>query len=215
MNFHNIESSEFLTLFHSGQAIIIPFKEVTPIEMDYVRRITEILLQDKKLTKFFAFTHTVIKEFMQNGIKATQKRIYFKNQGLDIDKNQKQAIDKFKESISNGNIQSLLLMGGMEFLVELTFKEVDNRYMLISVRNHGEMNAGEMKNVNFMIDRGKRTNEVSDLLSDDTSNKEGGGLGLSMIVILMKKLGLYAECLYYEAKDSFTSFNMQIPYNIN
>lgn len=212
MNFHNFDSIEFLKQLHSGEAIKIPFRQVTPIEMDYVRIITESILQEKQLTHFFAFTHTVIKEFLQNGVKATQKRIYFKNQGLDIDKNNKHAIEQFKESMSNGNIHSHLLTEDMEFLVELSFQEVDHKSVLITVRNHGEMNAGEIKNVNFMIERGRRTGEVSDLLSDETSNKEGGGLGLSMIVILMKKLGLTPDCLYYDVKDSFTSFNMRIPY---
>ena len=143
-----------------------------------------------------------------------KKRIFFKNNGLDIDKNQKKAIEQFKESMSNGDIHTHLLSEGMEFLVELGYQEVNEKSLLISVRNHGEMNEGEIKNVNFMIERGRKTNEVSDLLSDETSNKEGGGLGLSMIVILMKKLGLTPDCLYYEVKDSFTSFNVRIPYNV-
>lgn len=212
MNSHNIESPEFLELFHSGKPIRIRFQQVSPIEMDYVRRVTEILLQANHLSNFFAFTHTVIKEFMQNGVKATQKRIYFKNNGLDIDKNHKQAIEQFKESMSSGTIHTHQLSDEMDFLVELNFQEVDKKYFLITVRNHGEMNSSEIKNVNFMIERGRRTDEVSDLLSDETSNKEGGGLGLSMIVILMKKLGLTPDCLYYEVKDSFTTFNVKIPY---
>ncbi|MBP7283549.1 MAG: hypothetical protein KBA66_18330 [Leptospiraceae bacterium] len=212
MNSHNIESPEFMKLFLSGDPVRIRFMQVTPLEMDYVRKITEKLLTEKNLTQFFAFAHTVIKEFLQNGVKATQKRIYFKNNGLDIDQNHHQAVEQFKESISNGNISSHVFTDGMDFLVELSFQEIDKKNILISVRNHGEMNAGEIKNVNFMIDRGRRTSEVSDLLSDETSNKEGGGLGLSMIVILMKKLGLTPDCLYYEVKNSFTSFNIRIPY---
>ena len=214
MNSHNIESAEFLRIFHSGQPVVIKFQQVSPLDMDHVRKVTETLLEEKKLTHFFAFAHTVIKEFLQNGVEATQKRIFFKNNGLDIDKNHKQAIEQFKESMSNGDIHTHLLMEGMEFLVELSFQEVNKNSILIVVRNHGEMNASEIKNVNFMIDRGRKTNEVSDLLSDETSNKEGGGLGLSMIVILMKKLGLTPDCLYYEVKDSFTSFNVRIPYTI-
>ncbi len=213
MNSHNIESTEFVRLFHSGQSINFRFQQVSPLEMEHVRRVTEILLQENNMNHFFAFAHTVIKEFLQNGVKATQKRIFFKNNGLDIDKNHKKAIEQFKESMSNGDIHSHLLMEGMEFLVELSFQEIEQKSLLISVRNHGEMNSGEIKNVNFMIDRGRRTNEVSDLLSDETANKEGGGLGLSMIVILMKKLGLTPDCLYYEVKDAFTSFNVRIPYN--
>lgn len=212
MNSHNIESAEFLQFFHSGQPIRIRFQQVSPIEMDYVRKVTEILLQENHLSNFFAFAHTVIKEFMQNGVKATQKRIYFKNKGLDIDKNHKQAIEQFKESMSNGMIHTHALTDDMDFLVELNFQEIEGKYLLITVRNHGEMNSSEIKNVNFMIERGRKTNEVSDLLSDDTSNKEGGGLGLSMIVILMKKLGLTPDCLFYEVKDAYTSFNVKIPY---
>ena len=215
MLFRSIDSPEFIKLFLSGEPIRIKFKQATPIEMDYVRKVTEKLLTTKNLTQFFAFTHTVIKEFMQNGVKATQKRIYFKNNGLDIDMNHQHAVEQFKESISNGNINSHVLTDGLDFLVELCFQEIEKKSILISVKNHGEMNSGEIKNVNFMIDRGRRTSEVSDLLSDDTSNKEGGGLGLSMIVILMKKLGLTPDCLYYEIKDSFTSFNIRIPYNVN
>jgi hypothetical protein len=213
MNSHNIESAEFIRLFHSGQPINFRFLQVSPVEMEHVRRVTEILLHENNLTHFSAFANTVIKEFLQNGVKATQKRIFFKNNGLDIDKNHKQAIEQFKESMSNGEIHTHLLTKDMDFLVEINFQEIDKKNLLISVRNHGEMNASEIKNVNFMIDRGRRTAEVSDLLSDETSNKEGVGLGLSMIVILMKKLNLTPDCLYYEVKDSFTSFNVSIPYN--
>lgn len=213
MNSHNIESADFIRLFRAGQPVNFRFMQVNPAEMEQVRRVTEILLQENNLTHFSAFANTVIKEFLQNGAKATQKRIFFKNNGLDIDKNHKQAIEQFKESMSSGEIHSHLLTKDMDFLVELNFQEIDKKSLLISVRNHGEMNASEIKNVNFMIDRGRRTAEVSDLLSDETSNKEGGGLGLSMIVILMKKLNLTPDCLYYEVKDSFTSFNVRIPYN--
>ena len=213
MNSHNIESADFIRLFRTGHPVNFRFLQVNPAEMEQVCRVTEILLQENNLTHFSAFANTVIKEFLQNGVKATQKRIFFKNNGLDIDKNHKQAIEQFKESMSSGEIHTHLLSKDMDFLVELNFQEIDKKSLLISVRNHGEMNASEIKNVNFMIDRGRRTAEVSDLLSDDTSNKEGGGLGLSMIVILMKKLNLTPDCLYYEVKDSFTSFNVRIPYN--
>lgn len=172
------------------------------------------LFWKKKIDSFLCLCAHCDKGVLTKWRQSYTKRIFFKNNGLDIDKNHKQAIEQFKESMSNGDIHTHLLMEGMEFLVELSFQEINKNSILIVVRNHGEMNASEIKNVNFMIDRGRKTNEVSDLLSDETSNKEGGGLGLSMIVILMKKLGLTPDCLYYEVKDSFTSFNVRIPYTI-
>lgn len=213
MSSPNTESVDYVRMFRAGKPVVIQFQKLAPTEMENVRKMTEMLLEEKNLNKFFAFASTVIKEFLQNGVKATQKRIFFKNHGFDIDKNHKMDVEKFKESISNGDIHNHQLIDGIDFMVELKIQEYENG-LLISVRNHGEMNENEIKNVNFMIDRGRKTNEVSDLLSDETSNKEGGGLGLSMIVILMKKLGLTPDCLFYEVKNSFTSFNVKIPYNI-
>ena len=111
--------------------------QVNPAEMEQVRRVTEILLQENNLTHFSAFANTVIKEFLQNGAKATQKQ-FFKNNGLDIDKNHKQAIEQFKESMSSGEIHSHLLTKDMDFLVELNFQEIDKKSLLISVETMGK-----------------------------------------------------------------------------
>lgn len=160
MNSHNIESAEFLRIFHSGQPVVIKFQQVSPLDMDYVRKVTETLLEEK-IDSFLCLCAHCDKGVLTKWRQSYTKRIFFKNNGLDIDKNHKQAIEQFKESMSNGDIHTHLLMEGMEFLVELSFQEINKNSILIVVRNHGEMNASEIKNVNFMIDRGRKTNEVS------------------------------------------------------
>lgn len=197
--------------FHSENGLKLNYKQVSNKELDELYEIAEIILKEKNEIEFKSFLQTVIKELIQNAVKATQKRIYFKKNGIDIKSVNNSDLDKFKESITNGSILALLEEESIDYAAEIIFKDEKNSFK-ISVKNHGEMNSTERKNVEFMFSRGKDVEDVSDLLSEETNNKEGGGLGLSMILILMRKLSIPQENLYFRTNDLYTIFNLIIPY---
>jgi signal transduction histidine kinase len=199
--------------FHSVDGLKLNYRQVTSKELDELYEITEIILKEKKEIEYKSFLQTVLKELIQNAVKATQKRIYFKKFGFDIKKTTVADVDKFKESITNGTIHALMEEDSIDFAAEVCFRD-DKDSFKITVRNHGEMNSLERKNVEFMFTRGRDVEDVSDLLTEETGNKEGGGLGLSMILILMRKLNIPSENLYFRTNDLYTIFTIIIPYKI-
>lgn len=208
------KSKQFLKDFHSDKGIRLTFRKVSPEDLEELYKISDLIISEKNIPQFKSLIHTVLKELIQNAVKATQKRVYYRKNGIDIQKSNSDDIDKFKESFTNGSILALMEEEHIEFAAEVCFID-DKDSFKISVRNHGEMNSVERKNVDFMFNRGKDAEDVSDLLGEEISNKEGGGLGLSMIMILMKKLSIPSENLFFRTNDSFTVFNFIIPYNNN
>ena len=205
------KSNNLMNDFHSENGLKLNYRQVSNKELDELYEITEIILKEKNELEFKSFLQTVIKELVQNAVKATQKRLYFKKNGIDIKVVNNSDLEKFKESITNGSILSIMDEESIDYAVEIIIKDEKDSFK-ISVKNHGEMNSTERKNVEFMFSRGKDAEDVSDLLSEETNNKEGGGLGLSMILILMRKLNIPQENLYFRTNDLYTIFNLIVPY---
>lgn len=205
------KSNNLMEDFLSEKGLKLNYKQVSNKELDELYEITEIILKEKNELEYKSLLQTVIKELVQNAVKATQKRLYFKKNGIDIKSVNNSDLENFKESITNGSIFSIMDEESIDYAVEIIFKDEKDSFK-ISVKNHGEMNSTERKNVEFMFGRGKDAEDVSDLLSEETNNKEGGGLGLSMILILMRKLNIPQENLYFRTNDLYTIFNLIIPY---
>ena len=62
-----------------------------------------------------------------------------------------------------------------------------------------------------MIERGKINSQISDLLGDEVRQREGGGLGLSMIIVLMKNLNIPINNLFFTLKGGHTHFRLKVP----
>ncbi len=205
------KSNNLMNDFISEKGLKLNYKQVSNKELDELYEITEIILKEKNELEYKSFLQTVLKELVQNAVKATQKRFFFKKNGIDIKAVNNSDLENFKESITSGSIFSIMENELIDYAVEIVFKDEKDSFK-ISVKNHGEMNSTERKNVEFMFNRGKDAEDVSDLLTEETNNKEGGGLGLSMILILMRKLNIPQENLYFRTNDLYTIFNLIVPY---
>jgi signal transduction histidine kinase len=208
-----VDPPEYLNAFYMGEPVKILLKKFSFDQLGEVYYILGQLLIAKKLTSYQPFMQTAMKELVQNAIKATRKRIFYKKNNIDIVKEHDRGLELFRESFLEGFAEDYSIEGEVSFTAEVSFYSTERGNILVTVRNYGEMTAEEHNIVNFMIERGKRSNHVSEILGDDVKAREGGGLGLSMVVILAKNAKLPPDCISYKVKDGFTTFYLRLDVN--
>ena len=199
-----------------GDSKTIIIKKFSYDLLGFIYKTSDEILDKNNARIYSSFFHTVLKELVQNAVKATYKRIYYQLNKYDLNTDNSEIKEKFKESYPQFISSFIEVESYYDHLAEVEISRYNKDYILLSVKNECEMISNEKNAVNFMIERGKQKSHVADLLHDElnSTQKEGGGLGISMIIVLLKNLDLPAENFSYESKNGFTEFKVVVPIKI-
>ncbi|MBO4640213.1 MAG: hypothetical protein J5710_10700 [Treponema sp.] len=152
-------------------------------------------------------------ELLDNASKANAKRIYFKEQNLDID-NQKDyasGMKNFKSNLSDNkqHYKDELESGLLQVHLQLSANDV----ISLSVSNNTKITENEYRRIQDKIDKTKNYDNVADAFAD-IDQTEGSGLGIITIVIMLRKLGLTMDCLKFSTTEEETVASIVIPKNL-
>jgi hypothetical protein len=202
-----IEPIDYLNAFQKGESVTIQYRRLHLDDLFKVYNLVDELLISKNLQSYLPYAKTALKEMVQNAVKATQKRVYFQKNGWDIQKDYQIGMKHFSEYMQDS--KNMPLPDGILFSAEIQFiHKAENLDIL--VRNYGEMTEQEKKNLEYMFARGSRMKSVQELLENEVKQKEGGGLGISMILVLGKSLKI-ANPLRFQTQSGFTEFFLTLP----
>ena len=141
----------------------------------------------------------IMKELMNNAVKANMKRLYFNLKHLDINspKDYEKGMLSFKaDTYSRDNTGDDGLFDKLEesgLYVTISFKSTE-KDLSISVANNIPILDSELKKVKERIAKAYEYNDISDAFDDVTDDSEGAGLGLIMAMMLFKNSGLRSDC---------------------
>lgn len=152
-----------------------------------------------------------INELSTNAKKANTKRIYFKEKNLDIDnpRDYEVGMRTFKEETLS-NINYYLQLQKKAGLYVKVMMQVKNDDILIEIRNNSVMTKTEFKRVFDKIARSRQFNTLEEALSQVLDDSEGAGLGLVILILMLKKVGLDDENyqILVEAGETITRITM-------
>ena len=152
-------------------------------------------------------------ELLDNASKANAKRIYFKEQNLDIDNQTDYAsgMKNFKSNLSDNkqHYKDELESGLLQVHLQLSANDV----ISLSVSNNTKITENEYKRIQDKIDKTKNYDNVADAFAD-IDQTEGSGLGIITIVIMLRKLGLTMDCLKFSTTEEETVASIVIPKNL-
>lgn len=133
-------------------------------------------------------------ELTTNAKKANTKRVYFKEKGLVITDaaDYKAGMESFKQdTLTNLNhYVSLQRQAGLYVKLLLQVREGKIK---IEVRNNSELTGFEYKRIHDKHTRAEQYSSLEEALSQLLDDSEGAGLGLVMMVLMLKKIGLVEE----------------------
>lgn len=178
--------------------------------------LTEILTQMNQI-RYVEMLYTIAKELTINGIKANQKRVFFEDMALDItnpehyEKGIKEYSKNFSEKMSDEYGKRCLARG--------VFVNIKLQYcmdgMLLEVMNNTPVLKTEEVRMREKMKKSMGYNDIAEFYMDNMDNTEGAGLGIALIMILMKNEGIDPNLFRIITRDTHTIARIEVPFTDN
>jgi len=178
----------------------------------YIEQVVESFLKNMDQLKLKDYIVYCIQELVVNAKKANTKRVYFSERGLDInnDDDYKTGMEKFKEDTLK-NITHYLQMQKEKGLYIKVILQIKRNTINIEIRNNVTANKMEQLRIHDKMARSRQYDNLEEALSQVLDDSEGAGLGLVILVLMLKKMGLTDEAFTIKSNDRFTAASIAIP----
>jgi putative nucleotidyltransferase with HDIG domain len=155
-----------------------------------------------------------LRELAVNAKKANTKRAYFQEKQLNLDDpaDYSKGMARFKEDTLE-NIQHYLQMQkDMGLYVKVVF-QARGKTFAIGVRNNVEITKVEHIRIYDRIARSRAFNSMEEAFATVLDNSEGAGLGIVILMLMLKKIGLDEDAFTIDVKNGETAATLRVPFN--
>ncbi|GMO29667.1 MAG: HDOD domain-containing protein [Spirochaetaceae bacterium] len=153
-----------------------------------------------------------VQELAINAKKANTKRVYFLEKHLNIEDpdEYREGMINFKKDTLDNMEYYLQIQRDKGFYIKVIYKyEKDS--IVIEVRNNVVVSKIELMRIHDKLARSRKYNSLEDAFSQVLDSSEGAGLGLVVLVLMLKKMGLDEECFEISASEMETMAKLRIP----
>jgi len=180
----------------------------------YIERLLEAFLREMGHDNLKDRISYCLREIALNAQKANIKRVYFLERDLDINnkKDYGEGMKHFKDDTSNNIDYYLKQLKQHSYYVKIVFHTKENNFY-ISVRNNVEITKTEQIRVFDRIARARAFNSVEEAPSTLVDDIEGAGLGIIIIVLMLKRIGLDEDAFDLDFLDGETIATIAIPFS--
>lgn len=179
------------------------------VEENFQRVLVTFLSACDQMHLFNCLSYCTL-ELLSNANKANAKRLYFKEQNLNItnEKDYSSGMENFRAALSGNKIHYMSELESSVLQINLFLSNED--IITVRVSNNTKITPTEYARINEKLSMAKQYKNMEDALScvDQT---EGSGLGLIIIVLMLKELGLSEDSLHFDTTETETVATIEIP----
>ncbi|MDR2110528.1 MAG: HDOD domain-containing protein [Spirochaetaceae bacterium] len=181
------------------------------IEM-YIEQVITIFLKQVDQDKLKDYIVYCVQELAVNAKKANTKRVYFIERGLDLDNpdDYKTGMATFKEDTLGNIVHYLQLQKEKGLYIKLVL-QIKKDIIHIEVRNNVLITKTELIRIHDRLARSRQYDNLEDALAQVLDDSEGAGLGLVILVLMLKKIGLDEDCFDIIGTEKETIARIVIP----
>ena len=183
---------------------------LTPDQKTRFQKILTVFLEECNQMYLYNYLSYCLFELLDNASKANAKRIFFKENNLDInnENDYKNGMKSFRETLTDNNLhyQEKLEKGELRVHLLLTANDI----ISVTVTNNTKITDSEYARILDKIERTKVYQTMADAMAD-IDQTEGSGLGIITVLVMLKKLGLDAEHLKFNTSETETVATIEIP----
>jgi putative nucleotidyltransferase with HDIG domain len=178
----------------------------------YIEEILSIFLKyagKENLKDYIVYS---VLELAANAKKANTKRVYFSECGLDISKDYDYSIgmENFKE-YTHANLSHFLQLQEKKGLYIRLTLQMREDIIQIDIRNNALATHTELSRIHDKMTRSRQYQSLDEAFSQILDDSEGAGLGLIILVLMLKKIGLKEDCFEIGNNEKETIARLRIP----
>ena len=181
---------------------------------EYIEEILNVFLEEFGQNQIKDRIAYCMKELAVNAKKANTKRVYFGEKKLDInnDDHYSTGMKTFKRD-TLGNINYYLQKQKEQKLYVKVVFHAKGRTFTLSVHNNVEISRKELIRVYDRIARSRAFDTMEEALSSVLDDSEGAGLGIVILVLMLKKIGLDEDAFDIDVENGETVARITVPFS--
>ncbi len=190
------------------------YKISKDLEILLLESLNDILENFNKLN-FVPILFTVLKELIINACKANQKRIFFEENNYNITnpEDYKKGIKEFKKIFSESMGDKFGPLCKQKDYYCLIIFDIDKNGIKIEIRNSSLIAPEEEKSIREKLAMAMKYDDLAKYYMECADNTEGAGLGLALIVIMLKSENIDPNFFRISVTETYTSARLELPFN--
>ncbi len=156
---------------------------------------------------------TIIREIVFNAFKANLKRLYFIKSGVDL--NDKEKYNLLMQNFKDDYLYKLNeieeeITAQDDYHIQINFKKTENS-LKVTVFNNVTIIEEEYNRIKTRLEQSKKYQNLADAYNDIYDSTEGAGLGLALMVFLLKNSGIGVDNLFISPDTKGVTVSVTIP----
>ncbi len=199
-----------------GKPLTIKTYTFLPKAQQYIDALLKVFLEEIGVPFILEQISYCLKELVVNAKKANTKRLYFHEKALNpIDEEQyRLGMKDFKADMLQNQSHYLKLLKEKELYVKVEFLYRKDM-VSVAVRNNVALLPAEEERIRDKITKAMSYNTLEDAFSDMLDESEGAGLGILVLVLMLKKVGFDGEFFRVYTHEQETVARLILPLSID
>lgn len=180
----------------------------------YMEEVLDVFLNELGQSRLKDYLVYCLRELAVNAKKANTKRVYFETRGLDLNNPEEyeEGMRQFKADTLDNIAYYLQKQKEKQYYIKLIFQARGSNVVL-EVRNNVEITRTEYIRIQDKLARSRKFTSLEEAMSQVLDSSEGAGLGLVILVLMLRKMGLEEECFDIRVENSETVARITVPVN--
>ncbi|EMJ98358.1 hypothetical protein [Leptospira alstonii] len=197
----------------NGKILSLKTHRMTHSVEEHIQEAVGLILDKITHPTLVPTIYTIIKELAINACKANQKRIFFEEKGLDLHdtSDYEKGVREYKSIFSEAMSERY----GEKAKKEGYYCLINFDYALNGIRieviNNAAITGQEEKSIREKLEKGMRYNDIAQFYLDNADNTEGAGIGLALILIMLKGEGIDPSYFRIIIRKDITIARLEIP----
>ncbi len=198
-----------------GEAVDFSFKFVDESSLVTINAVLLKVLSRMGNIFLLETVITIIREIVYNAFKANLKRMYFLGKGIDINdsKAYENEMGSFKEEFLYNLDAVSHIIYESSYFITVTFSLKGNALEIV-VYNNVLIIDEEFKRINLRIKKAIEYESLADAYDEVYDSTEGAGLGLVLMIFLLKNSGIGASNFSFNPDKKGVSVSIRVPKEI-
>jgi len=206
-----LDSPDLAKQFDRGEEVYISFQYMTrAIEVDINSLLAKVLSRMDKAYLYDTF-ESIIRELVQNAVKANMKRVWFSEKNLDInDENDyRKGMAKFKNVVYHPEVlREKLLASPYRIMLKL---RKSGGGIVIEISNNARIVPAELERLRDRAAKAAEGGNFADAYENMYDASEGAGLGVILSILLLKNAGIDSDCFAILPEGDVMRITITIP----
>jgi hypothetical protein len=204
------------TAQESQKPLLIKTHTFLPDAQAYVDGVLEAYLAELGVPYLFDQLSFCIRELAVNAKKANTKRVYFESRGLDIldPDAYREGMAHFKRDTLDDQATYLQLLKERDLYIKIEFLRWQQSCS-VAVKNNVLVTPAELDRVKDKIAKSQQYANLEDAFGEVLDESEGAGLGILVLILMLKKLGFTGDFFQFYTMGGETVARIILPLTLD